>query len=404
MGDINELNLSLNGKNGNISGSLRVLLHVAQKGDIPFAKNIWMPKVFNIRLLEAKLPENYLFWAGKFENDKDFQFLTTQQKGNKWMEEYQMIYSHSNKIFLKLFENKDKGKEIGEIKIDFSGLKDQEIIDKICKVGSKGTIHLIYEKNNLGNKKFLNLPSIYETEKYKISDSFTFNIKIIEAKDVPSMDLNGKSDPYIKLYLLGMKPKEKIGEVKTKIRIKTLNPIWNDEFHFPIKSLRTDILHLSLKDYDSFGRDDGISKFDLVINNLNIGEVKDEWIRFIPNKGISKGGLVHLKCQLTAPGKVAYIPDNTFIKKILNIRIIEAKDIKAMNLNGFSDPYCQILFKGDRTSITTSVKKETLSPYWDEFFSLLITNYETDILRIGLLNKNKIKADEEIGYHELEIN
>ena len=79
-----------------------------------------------------------------------------------------------------------------------------------------------------------------------------FNIQVIEAKDVPSMDRNGLSDPFIKLYLLGTKTKEKIGEVKTKIIKKSLTPVWNEEYHFPIKSLGTDVLHLSVKDWNKF--------------------------------------------------------------------------------------------------------------------------------------------------------
>ena len=90
--------------------------------------------------------------------------------------------------------------------------------------------------------------------------NYTLNIEVIEANDVPSMNSNGTSDPYIKLYLLGPKPSDKIKEVQTKIIEKTLNPIWNEEFHFPIKSLGTDVLHMSFKDYKTIGKDDPISK------------------------------------------------------------------------------------------------------------------------------------------------
>ena len=75
-----------------------------------------------------------------------------------------------------------------------------------------------------------------------------------------------------------------------------------------------------------------------------------------------------------------------------------------MNLNGFSDPYCQMSIVGDRIFLTTSVKKETLSPYWDENFSLIITNYENDIFSLILRNKNSITSDEDIGSVNLEIN
>lgn len=364
MGEVNELNIKLNQKNGNSSGTLYLLLHVIQKGDIPFENKIWTPLVFNIRILEGIIKSGYnSYWCGKFENDKDFQFLTTQQKSSKWMEEYQMIYSNKDKIILKLYENKDKEIEKGEITINFKELIDKIPNDKIFKVDSKNSIHIIYEKNYLGNIPFQNLPLINKYDNSFITKSFMLNIKIIEATDVPSMDLNGKSDPYIKLYLKGIKPKEKIAESKTKIRQKTLNSIWNDEFNFIIKSLGTDILHMTLKDYDSVGRDDKISTYDLNIQYLLVGETREEWIRFNPEKGVSKGGLVHIKYHLTPPGKIPFIYDNTYKKRFLNIKIMEAKEIKAMNLNGFSDPYCEMSILGDRTFLSTSVKNDTLSPY-----------------------------------------
>ena len=405
IGEINELNISLSQKNGNSAGNLYLLLHVTQKGDIPFKNKIWTPQVFNIRILEGEFKgDKNLYWAGKFENDKRYQFLTTQQKGNKWFEEYQMIYSSKDKIVLKLIENKEKESEKGEIIINYKEFKELVLTDKIYKIGSKGSIHIICEKNYLGNPPFNGSTLTIPKEKYYISQSFTLNIQILEAKNVPSMDLNGKSDPYIKLYLLGMKPKEKIGEVKTKIIKETLNPIWNDEFHFPIKSIGTDVLHMSLKDYDTFGRDDKISTYDIRMRYLNIGETYDKWIQFNPVKGVSNGGLVHIKYQLTFPGKIPYVQDNSFIKRFLNVKIIEAKDIKAMNINGFSDPYCQMFLFGDRTFSSTSVRKETLSPYWDEKFSFLIANYEKDIFVLSLKNKNLIKSDEDIGTANLQIN
>ena len=139
IGEINELNISLSQKNGNSAGNLYLLLHVTQKGDIPFKNKIWTPQVFNIRILEGEFKgDKNLYWAGKFENDKKYQFLTTQQKGNKWFEEYQMIYSSKDKIVLKLIENKDKESEKGEIIINYKEFKEQVLTDKIYKIGSKG--------------------------------------------------------------------------------------------------------------------------------------------------------------------------------------------------------------------------------------------------------------------------
>ena len=229
----------------------------------------------------------------------------------------------------------------------------------------------------------------------------TLNIKVIEAKDVPAMDRGGTSDPYLKLYLLGSKSNEKIGEVKTDIIKKTLNPVWNENFNFQIKSIGTDVLHMSFKDWNALG-DDPISTYDLQIRNLILGKVYDEWISFIPVKGVQKGGLIHLKYHLAPPGTYAYV-DNPTETKTFNIKIIEAKEVKSMDLNGFSDPFCQMQIIGDRTFSKTSVKNKTLSPYWDESFSFIITNYDTDIFKLNLMSKDTI-SDTNIGSINLQIN
>ena len=74
-----------------------------------------------------------------------------------------------------------------------------------------------------------------------------------------------------------------------------------------------------------------------------------------------------------------------------------------MDLNGFSDPYCKMQIIGDRTFTNSSIKYETLSPYWDEKFKFILTNYETDIFKLDLMDKDKI-SDDLIGSVNLQVN
>ena len=50
----------------------------------------------------------------------------------------------------------------------------------------------------------------------------------MEATDLPAMDLNGTSDPYVKVYVLPDKKKK----FETKVQKKSLNPVFDETFNF----------------------------------------------------------------------------------------------------------------------------------------------------------------------------
>ena len=53
-------------------------------------------------------------------------------------------------------------------------------------------------------------------------------VNLMQASDLAAMDMNGTSDPYVKVYLLPDKKKK----FETKVHRKTLNPIFNETFNF----------------------------------------------------------------------------------------------------------------------------------------------------------------------------
>ena len=56
---------------------------------------------------------------------------------------------------------------------------------------------MILEINDYGNNPFKSLLPLKVDENQFLCKTYTLNIKVIEATDVPAMNLNGKSDPYI---------------------------------------------------------------------------------------------------------------------------------------------------------------------------------------------------------------
>ncbi|KAL6844059.1 hypothetical protein ACP4OV_025732 [Aristida adscensionis] len=76
------------------------------------------------------------------------------------------------------------------------------------------------------------------------------SVTVISGEDLPAMDMNGKSDPYVVLSLKKSKTK-----YKTRVVNESLNPIWNQTFDFVVEDGLHDMLILEAYDHDTFRRD-----------------------------------------------------------------------------------------------------------------------------------------------------
>ncbi|KAL3850970.1 hypothetical protein ACJIZ3_012852 [Penstemon smallii] len=91
-------------------------------------------------------------------------------------------------------------------------------------------------------------------------------VRVIEAKNIPAMDPNGFSDPYVKLQLGKQKSKSKV--VK-----KCLNPSWCEEFTFKVDDLKDELL-ISVLDEDKYFNDDFVGQIKVPISH--VFEAKDK--------------------------------------------------------------------------------------------------------------------------------
>lgn len=58
-------------------------------------------------------------------------------------------------------------------------------------------------------------------------------VGILQAAELPALDVGGTSDPYVKVFLLPDKKKK----YETKVQKKTLNPTYNETFVFKVRFL-----------------------------------------------------------------------------------------------------------------------------------------------------------------------
>ncbi|KZV30965.1 hypothetical protein F511_31142 [Dorcoceras hygrometricum] len=83
-------------------------------------------------------------------------------------------------------------------------------------------------------------------------------VRVIEARNIPAMDPNGFSDPYVKLQLGRQR-------YRSKVIKKCLNPSWFEEFYFKVDDLKEELL-VSVFDEDMFFNDDFIGEVKVPIS------------------------------------------------------------------------------------------------------------------------------------------
>lgn len=119
-----------------------------------------------------------------------------------------------------------------------------------------------------------------------IGNSGTLSIDIINATDLLSKDSNGKSDPFVKFYLNGKE------FYRTKVKKKTLDPVWNESTTVAIDSRIQSILRVKVSDWD-FGieQDDKIGEYRFALKKIDPFSDKkvDYEIPLLADDGTSAG-------------------------------------------------------------------------------------------------------------------
>ncbi|XP_014165596.2 synaptotagmin-9 [Geospiza fortis] len=216
-------------------------------------------------------------------------------------------------------------------------------------------------------------------------------VKIHKAVNLPAKDFSGTSDPYVKIYLL---PDRKTKH-QTKVHRKTLNPVFDEVFLFtvPYNDLSTRKLHFSVYDFDRFSRHDLIGQV-VVDNFLDLADFPREcniWkdIEYVTNDNVDLGDLMFSLCYLPTAGR-------------LTITIIKARNLKAMDITGASDPYVKVslMCEGRRLKKRkTSTKRNTLNPVYNEaiVFDVPPENIDQINLSIAVMDYDRVGHNEVIG-------
>ncbi|KAK5927350.1 hypothetical protein CgunFtcFv8_012514 [Champsocephalus gunnari] len=190
------------------------------------------------------------------------------------------------------------------------------------------------------------------------------NVGIKQADSLMAMDLGGSSDPYVKVYLCP--EKSKIFE--TKVFKSTLTPVFNDHFSFQLSkaSLLKSTVVMQVFDFNRFSKHNMIGELRLQLSSVDWNHVIEEWQDLGEAAEFEEEELGEICFSLR------YVPSAAK----LTIVILEAKNLKSMDIGGSSDPYVKVQLALDKRKWKkrkTSMKKRTLNPYYNESFTFDVT-------------------------------
>ncbi|XP_035483580.1 synaptotagmin-7b isoform X2 [Scophthalmus maximus] len=224
---------------------------------------------------------------------------------------------------------------------------------------------------------------------YSFQDS-TLTVKILKGQELPAKDFSGTSDPFVKLYLLP----DKKHKLETKVKRKNLNPHWNETFlfeGFPYDKVVQRTLYLQVLDYDRFSRNDPIGEVSIPLNKLDLANMQTFWKELKPcsDGSGSRGDLLVSLC---------YNPTANTI----TVSIIKARNLKAMDIGGTSDPYVKVWLMNKDKRVEkkkTVVMKRCLNPVFNESFPFDVPAHvlrETTII-ITVMDKDRLSRNDVIG-------
>jgi hypothetical protein len=108
-----------------------------------------------------------------------------------------------------------------------------------------------------------------------VMEDSLLTVKVIQAADLIPQDMGGTSDPYCIL---------ECGDsvIETSVKLKTLNPRWDESFSFPITT-GTEILRVTVLDQDNGKDDDYEGEIEIDIRQLYDQKSLDLWFDLKPS-------------------------------------------------------------------------------------------------------------------------
>uniref|UniRef100_A0A7N0V5Q2 Synaptotagmin-3-like n=1 Tax=Kalanchoe fedtschenkoi TaxID=63787 RepID=A0A7N0V5Q2_KALFE len=237
------------------------------------------------------------------------------------------------------------------------------------------------------------------------------HVKVVRAMKLLKMDLIGASDPYVKLSLSG----ERLPAKKTSIKMKNLNPEWNEDFKLLVKDPETQVLQLHVYDWEKLKTHDKLGMQVIPLRSLVPNETQTFTLNLLKNTDPndyhnrkSRGQIVvemtlvpfrtddemylsgHLDQSLIRERSerlqsISEISAPISGASLLQVTIQGAEEVEGKH---HTNPYAVIHFKGEARK--TKTMKKTRHPCWNEDFEFVLEEPLTDEkIRIEVISRGR---------------
>ncbi|CAK1547777.1 unnamed protein product [Leptosia nina] len=238
--------------------------------------------------------------------------------------------------------------------------------------------------------------------------SSVVTIVLVEAKNLPAMDLDTRSsDPYCKFRLGNEK-------YKSKVVWKSLHPSWLEQFDLHLYDDQEQILEVTVWDKDKQTKDDFLGRCTIDLSKLEREKTHNIW------KDLEDGnGQIFLLLTISGTTQSETITDLATYREnprdILNVekryawyrlneqssgvgwlcvKVYGAKGLAAADLGGKSDPFCVLELGNARLQTHTEYK--TLTPNWMKIFTFTVKDISS-ILDITVYDEDHDHKVEFLG-------
>lgn len=249
-------------------------------------------------------------------------------------------------------------------------------------------------------------------------------VRVVKARDLPSMDVTGSLDPFVEV---------KLGNYKgiTRRFEKNQNPEWNEVFAFAKDNIQSSVLEVVLMDKDMI-KDDfvGLLRFDLNEVPTRVppdSPLAPEWYRLEDKKGEKKRGELMLAVWYGTQADEAF-PDawhsDTFTTSdssstissharskvyhsprlwYVRVNVIEAQDLVVSDRSRLPDTYVKVQI-GNQVLKTKPIQVRSMNPMWNEEFMLVAAEPFEDLLILSVEDRVGPNKDETIGKVVVPLN